>query len=212
MRTEIHCTTLQDTATHCKTLQDTARHCKTLQDTARHCKTLQHTARHCKTLKRNLLAVQEAATDTIGQKCSKFSVVLILCQTSLVHRALPHVIHTRHTSHVNVTRHTSHVKTCPAICHTYTSHRHMSHIHVTRHMSYIHVTPCHMSYIHVTPYHMSYIHVTRQVIHTRHTSHVKTWLVHPAWHTSGGTYQSRLGLTYESRLQDLVCPSCPGTR
>jgi len=47
---EIHCNTLQHTATHCNTLQHTATHCSTLQHTAAYCSTLQHAAAHCSTL------------------------------------------------------------------------------------------------------------------------------------------------------------------
>jgi hypothetical protein len=65
---QVHCNTLQHTATHCNTLQHTATHCQThrhtstqhtvkqdvactLQDTATLCNTLQHTAAHCQTHK-----------------------------------------------------------------------------------------------------------------------------------------------------------------
>ena len=41
---QVHCNTLQHTATHCNTLQHTATHCSTLQHTAARCSTLQHTA------------------------------------------------------------------------------------------------------------------------------------------------------------------------
>jgi len=46
----IHCDTLQHTATHCHTLQHTATHCNTLQHTATRCNMLQHAATRCNTL------------------------------------------------------------------------------------------------------------------------------------------------------------------
>jgi len=48
----IHCITVQHTATHCNTLQLTALSCNTPQHTATHCNTLQHTATRCNTLQR----------------------------------------------------------------------------------------------------------------------------------------------------------------
>ena len=73
---EVHCDTLQHTATHCNTLQYTATHCNTLQQryfsikrvmrtstlttryTATHCDTLQHTATHCNTLQQRYFSIK----------------------------------------------------------------------------------------------------------------------------------------------------------
>ena len=44
--TQVHCDTLQHTATHCYTLLHTATHCYTLQYTAIQCHTLHHTKIH----------------------------------------------------------------------------------------------------------------------------------------------------------------------
>ena len=46
----IHCNTLQHTATHCNTLHHTASHCTTLHHTATHCNTLQYSTTHCNAL------------------------------------------------------------------------------------------------------------------------------------------------------------------
>jgi len=44
--TQVHCDTLQHTATHCYTLLHTATHCYTLLHTAIHFNTMPHTAPH----------------------------------------------------------------------------------------------------------------------------------------------------------------------
>jgi len=87
---EIHCNTLQHTATHCNTLQHTAAHCNTLQHTATHGNTLQHTATHCNTLQHtatHCITVRHTATH-----CNTLQHTATACN-NLQHPATTHWTH-----------------------------------------------------------------------------------------------------------------------